>query len=189
MGELVREVLEVLTREGHLFDGDYDAIERKGCFPTKYVSEIEAEMLVVDENQYTKTQQILEEIGIVDASPIDCANVAYVCTSVSNRAAFICAAGIATLLKRMQKPFVTVGVDGSVYRFHPTFPALLDIKIEELLEGTNLKVGYCLSWLKLLCFQYKLMLSEDGSGRGASYVAAVATRMAKERMEKAKNSC
>lgn len=41
----------------------------------------------------------------------------------------------------MQKPFVTVGVDGSVYRFHPTFPILLDKKLEELLEGDNLKVS------------------------------------------------
>lgn len=41
----------------------------------------------------------------------------------------------------MQKPYVTVGVDGSVYRFHPTFPTLLDKKIEELLEGENLKVS------------------------------------------------
>jgi hypothetical protein len=42
----------------------------------------------------------------------------------------------------MQKPYVTVGVDGSVYRFHPTFPTLLDKKIEELLEGENLKVNF-----------------------------------------------
>lgn len=89
LGELVRVVLESLTREGHLFDGDYDAIETKGCFPTKYVSEIEAEMIEDDENQFAKTQQILEEIGIVGVSPIDCANVAFICTAVSNRAAFI----------------------------------------------------------------------------------------------------
>lgn len=92
---MVREVLESLTRDGHLFDGEYDAIEMKGCFPTKYVSEIEAEMLEDDESQFAKTQQILEEVGILDVSPVDCANVAYVCTAVSNRAASICAAGIA----------------------------------------------------------------------------------------------
>lgn len=56
LGELVRVVLEALTREGHMFDGEYDAIELKGCFPTKYVSEIEAEMLEDSENQFTKTQ-------------------------------------------------------------------------------------------------------------------------------------
>lgn len=45
------------------------------------------------------------------------------------------AAGIATLLNRMKRPYVTVGVDGSVYRFHPTFPRLLDEKIDQLIEG------------------------------------------------------
>lgn len=35
----------------------------------------------------------------------------------------------------MQKPYVTVGVDGSVYRFHPTFHQLLDQKIDELVDG------------------------------------------------------
>lgn len=41
LGELVRIVLEQLTIEGGLFKGDYEAISQKGCFPTKFVSEIE----------------------------------------------------------------------------------------------------------------------------------------------------
>lgn len=49
-------------------------------------------------------------------------------------AAYLCAAGIAVLLNRMKKKYVTVGVDGSVYRFHPNFPRLLDEKISSLLE-------------------------------------------------------
>lgn len=92
-----------------------------------------------DEIQFTKTQQILEEIGITLVTAMDCANVAYVCSVVSTRAAHLCACGVATLLKRMQKPYVTVGVDGSVYRFHPTFKDILDSKIDELVEG-KLKV-------------------------------------------------
>jgi hexokinase len=68
---------------------------------------------------------------------MDCANVAYVCSLVSTRAANLCACGIAALLKRMNRPFVTVGVDGSVYRYHPTFKDLLDGKIDKLLDGKN----------------------------------------------------
>lgn len=49
------------------------------------------------------------------------------------------AAGIATLINRMQRPLVTVGIDGSVYRFHPKFPQLLDDKIAELIDD-NLRV-------------------------------------------------
>ncbi|KAK6051204.1 hypothetical protein COOONC_11291 [Cooperia oncophora] len=62
----------------------------------------------------------------------------------------------------MERPLVTVGIDGSVYRFHPKFPQLLDDKIAELIDE-NLR--------------YKLMLSEDGTGIGAAVVAAVATRI------------
>ena len=171
MGELVRIVLENLAKDKHLFQGDFEAISQKGCFPTKYVSEIESEMQEDDEIQFVKTQQILEEIGITLVTPTDCANVAYVCSVVSTRAAYLCACGIATLLKRMQKPYVTVGVDGSVYRFHPTFKDILDSKIDELLDGK---------------YEFQLMLSEDGSGRGAALVAAVATRITLEKLAAAK---
>jgi len=166
---LVRVVLEDLAREGGLFKGDHQAIGEKGCFPTKFVSEIEAEMQEDEEHQFHKTQNILDEIGIPNVTLLDCANVGFVCSVVSTRAAHLCACGIATLLKRMQKPYVTVGVDGSVYRFHPTFKDILDSKIDELVDGK---------------LEFQLMLSEDGSGRGAALVAAVATRMAKERRDR-----
>jgi hexokinase len=162
LGEIVRVILEDLAKEGHLFGGDFDAISEPGCFPTKFLSEIEGEMQGEEEGIFVKTQSILEEIGIISVSQTDCANVAYVCSVVSNRAAHMVAAGIASLLKRMKKPYVTVGVDGSVYRFHPTFPAALDQKIDDLLDEN---------------VEFQLMLSEDGSGRGAALVAAVATRM------------
>ena len=55
----------------------------------------------------------------------------------SQFSAHLCACGIAALLKRMKKEFVTVGVDGSVYRFHPTFKDLLDSKIDELVDGKH----------------------------------------------------
>jgi hexokinase len=166
LGELTRVIFEDLARQGLLFGGEYDAISQPGCFPTKFLSEIESEMQEDEESQFLKTLQILEEIGIPVVTPTDCANVAYVCSVVSRRAAHMVAVGIATLLKRVNKPYVTVGVDGSVYRFHPTFPDLLDKKIDDLLESD---------------LEYQLMLSEDGSGRGAALVAAVATRMAQER--------
>lgn len=54
-----------------------------------------------------------------------------------------------------------VGVDGSVYRFHPRFHELMCAKIRELIYPH---------------IQFDIMLSEDGSGRGAALVAAVASR-------------
>lgn len=41
LGEIVRVILEDLAKEGHLFGGDFDAISEPGCFPTKFLSEIE----------------------------------------------------------------------------------------------------------------------------------------------------
>ncbi|WKX89310.1 hypothetical protein Q1695_008730 [Nippostrongylus brasiliensis] len=169
MGELVRVVLAALAADGLIFNGDCEAISRHGCFPTKFVSEIESDLIAEEDRTFQKTTQILEDIGVENVTGTDCANVAYVCSLVSTRAAHLTAAGIATLLNRMQRPYVTVGVDGSVYRFHPTFPRLLDEKIDQLIEGD---------------IEYQLMLSEDGSGRGAALVAAVATRMKKERLGK-----
>ena len=60
---------------------------------------------------------------------------------VSNRAAHFCACGIAALLRRMQRDDVTIGVDGSVFRFHPTFKFTLDQKIKDLV-GDQCKVGF-----------------------------------------------
>ncbi|VDN02163.1 unnamed protein product [Thelazia callipaeda] len=165
LGEIVRVILAHLARENLIFGGDYRAISNPHSFPTKYISEIEREILEDDSRCFSKTMQILEEIGVEQVSVVDCINTAYVCSLVSTRSAYLCAAGIATLLYRLQKPFVTVGVDGSVYRFHPTFPRLLDEKIEQLVDDK---------------YKYQLMLSEDGSGRGAALVAAVASRVKNE---------
>lgn len=168
MGELVRVVLEDLTRQKLLFGGSVDAIKQKNCFPTKFVSEIDRDLLEDEDKTFQKTFQILEDIGIENVSNNDCANVAYVCSLVSTRAAHLTAAGIAMLLNRMHKKFITVGVDGSVYRFHPTYPRLLDAKIDDLLSRD---------------VEFQLMLSEDGSGRGAALVAAVATRIKQEKLD------
>ncbi|KAJ1356727.1 hypothetical protein KIN20_014471 [Parelaphostrongylus tenuis] len=111
---------------------------------------------------YPKTREILRNIGVTNISEDDCLHVGYVCAMVSSRAAYLCAAAIAQLLNRMKRPFVTVGVDGSVYRFHPTFKQLLDQKISALIDSD---------------VKYQLMLSKDGSGVGAAVVAAVATRI------------
>lgn len=56
---------------------------------------------------------------------------------------------------------VQVGVDGSVYRFHPRFHDLMMEKIRTLVHDH---------------ISFDIMLSEDGSGRGAALVAAVASR-------------
>jgi hexokinase len=171
MGEVARQVLVDLTHAGLLFGGQTSApLEEKGRFYTKYISEIEGER----RGETTHCRSILEEeLGIDNVTDEDCENVRYVCEVVSRRAAHLVSAGIATLLNKIQKKKVTVAVDGSVYRFHPHFHNLMMEKIKQLL-----KPG----------LEFDLMLSEDGSGRGAALVAAVASRIQLQKLNAA-SSC
>lgn len=82
--------------------------------------------------RYTNCREILAELGLRNVSDQDCENVRYVCSVVSRRAAHLVSAGIAALLNKMGEDNVTVGVDGSVYRFHPHVHDLMTAKIKEL---------------------------------------------------------
>ncbi|EFN77102.1 hexokinase type 2 isoform X1 [Harpegnathos saltator] len=156
MGELTRLVLEKLVDAGLLFGGKCPSdLRKRGKFFTKYVSEIEND----PKGKYTNCRDVLAELGLRNVSDQDCENVRYVCSVVSRRAAYLVSAGIAALLNKMGENDVTVGIDGSVYRYHPHFHDLMVAKIGELQN-----------------YKFDLMLSEDGSGRGAALVAAVASQ-------------
>jgi hexokinase len=77
---------------------------------------------------------------------------------VSRRAGFMAAAGITALLKKMDYHDVVVAIDGSVFRYHPHFPNIMRSRIQQLMG---------------IDYKFDLMLSTDGSGRGAALVAAV----------------
>ncbi|PSN38247.1 Hexokinase type 2 [Blattella germanica] len=158
MGELARLILVKFTKQGLLFGGKgSDLLYKRGNFFTKYVSEIESDK----RGTYVNCRQVLEELGLNHATDQDCSNVRYICECVSTRAAHLVSAGVATLINKMGQESVTVGIDGSVYRFHPHFHDLMMEKIAQLV-----KPG----------IKFDIMLSEDGSGRGAALVAAVACR-------------
>lgn len=158
MGELARLILVKFTKQGLLFGGrGSDLLYKRGNFFTKYVSEIESDK----RGSYINCRQVLEELGLNHATDQDCSNVRYICECVSKRAAHLVSAGVATLINKMGKDSVTVGIDGSVYRFHPHFHDLMTEKIAQLVTPG---------------IKFDLMLSEDGSGRGAALVAAVACR-------------
>lgn len=158
MGELVRLALVRFTKEGLLFGGEgTDVLNTRGRFFTKFVSEIESDK----PGNYMYCRQVLEELGLDHATDEDCANVRFICECVSTRAAHLVSSGIAALINRMDEKSLTVGIDGSVYRFHPKFHDLMTAKIRTLIKSD---------------IKFDLMLSEDGSGRGAALVAAVACR-------------
>ncbi|VEN40540.1 unnamed protein product [Callosobruchus maculatus] len=163
MGELVRLALQRFTKENLLFGGKgSDMLFERGRFYTKYVSEIESDPPGVFNNLI----DVCEELGLKHATEQDYVNIRYICECISRRSAHLVSAGLAMLLNKMGEKRVTVGVDGSVYRYHPHFHNLMMEKIRELVDPS---------------IQFDLMLSEDGSGRGAALVAAVASRLQKER--------
>lgn len=87
-----------------------------------------------DKANYRETLKVLNEMGIVDPSLVDCANVRYICECVSKRSAHLVSAGLAALLNKMGEKTVTIGVDGSVYRFHPFFHKLMVEKVKQLVD-------------------------------------------------------
>ena len=89
---------------------------------------------------------------------IDCSAVRYVCECISRRAGFMVSAGVTALLKKMDYHDVVVAIDGSVFRFHPHFPNIMKSRISQLMG---------------IDYKFDLMLSLDGSGRGAALVSAV----------------
>ena len=65
------------------------------------------------------------------------------CEQVSTRAAYLVSAGIATLINKMNINPVSVAVDGSVFRFHPRFRELMEIKIKSLVnDGIKVSIFF-----------------------------------------------
>ena len=135
-------------------DQNTDALFEWGAFKSKYVSKIEADPV----GDYQRCRAVLFSLGVAGASEDDLAALRFICESVSRRAAFMCAAGIAALLKKMKVKDVTIAVDGSLFRFHPHFHNVLKSRVAQLM-GVD--------------YNFQMILSEDGSGRGAALVAAV----------------
>uniref|UniRef100_A0A669EXQ3 Hexokinase-2 n=1 Tax=Oreochromis niloticus TaxID=8128 RepID=A0A669EXQ3_ORENI len=91
-----------------------------------------------------------------------------VCGAVSRRAAELCGAGMAAVVDKIRENRgldhlnVTVGVDGALYKLHPHFSGILQ-------ETTRVLAPQC---------NVTFLPSEEGSGKGAALITAVASRLA-----------
>jgi len=161
LGELTRYILCDLTVKGLLFQGSEEAVRllrREGVFPTANISAIEAD---TEGDTLGQCWTVLHQLGLSHlASRLDAGLVKYVSECVAIRASVLAAAGVAALLNKMSRRSVTVGMDGSLYKFHPHFQARMTAKIQDLVDKS---------------INFQLVLSEDGSGRGAGLAAAVAS--------------
>lgn len=162
MGELVRLVMMKCIQGNHLFSGKSSKkLEVPSSLLTQHVSEIESDA----EGAFTNCTKILSALGITNATNQDMINVRYMCECVSRRSAFLVTATMATLVIKMDNKVTTIGVDGTVYKLHPHYNKLMGEKMNQLVPS-KMKVN--------------LMLSEDGSGRGAALVAAAASSIDKK---------
>lgn len=156
MGEIVRLIMLKAIDKKLLFADNGRKPQRLqivGSFETKFVSDIESD----PEGDFTNCREILSGLGIRNATVDDCTEVKYICECVSKRAAHLVACGLSTLINKIDESFVTVGVDGTVYRLHPKFKGYMFEKMRQMVQPH---------------IEFDLMLSEDGSGRGAALVAA-----------------
>ncbi|XP_056358121.1 hexokinase-3 [Oenanthe melanoleuca] len=163
LGEIVRQILMAMVEKQLLFKGrPCPKLETRNIFQTKFLSTIELNGLAL-----RQIRAILNELEL-DANFEDSVLMREVCQAVSLRAAQLCAAGLAAVVEKMRENrgldqlSVTVGVDGTLYKLHPCFSDNLQKTLKDLAPKCNVT----------------FMLSEDGSGKGAALVAAVADRAA-----------
>ncbi|XP_074651833.1 hexokinase-1-like [Tubulanus polymorphus] len=160
LGELLRNYLVKFSSNGSLFSGKQtEALCKVGTVKTSHVSNIEKDVFNLE-----NTKAFLREIGLLeDASPSDVAAVRLISELITIRAAKIISTALSVLLHHVKKPEVTIAVDGSLYEYHPTLKHLMQAELDRLVPKTK----------------SKLILAEDGSGRGAGFVVAVVSRLQK----------
>ncbi|XP_036402271.1 hexokinase HKDC1 isoform X3 [Megalops cyprinoides] len=159
LGEIVRQILTDLTKRGLLFRGHItECLKTRGIFETKFLSQIESDRLAL-----LQVRSILKNLGL-DSTCDDSIIVKEVCGAVSRRAAQLCGAGMAAVVEKIRENRgldhlnVTVGVDGTLYKLHPHFSRILKDTVRELAPKCDVT----------------FVLSEDGSGKGAALITAVA---------------
>nr|XP_031538084.1 hexokinase HKDC1 isoform X3 [Vicugna pacos] len=168
LGEIVRQILIDLTKQGLLFRGQIsERLRTRGIFETKFLSQIESDRLAL-----LQVRRILQQLGL-DSTCEDSIVVKEVCGAVSRRAAQLYGAGLAAIVEKRREDQglehlkITVGVDGTLYKLHPHFSRILQETVKELAPQCDVT----------------FMLSEDGSGKGAALITAVAKRLQQARKE------
>nr|CAH8856878.1 unnamed protein product [Trichobilharzia regenti] len=159
LGELVRHILVYLVEQNILFRGKLpERLQVRNALLTRYLTDVERDPPHLLYNTY---YMLTEDLSVPIVEPIDNRIVRYVCEMVVKRAAYLAGAGIACILRRINRPEVTVGVDGSLYKFHPKFCERMTDMIDKLKPKPT---------------RFCLRLSEDGSGKGAAAIAASCAR-------------
>lgn len=156
IGELVRLSCLKLISLGLLFKGQSSQkFDQSDSFGTNLVSTIEEG----DKPDIGVISGVLKEFDL-NPSEQDCALVREACSAVTVRAARLSAAGIVAAVRKMgREKGCTVAIDGTLFKKHPKLSGVMKQTISELVPGNSIN----------------LVESEDGSGKGAAIIAAIAS--------------
>lgn len=160
LGELVRLIVVRLMKMGVIFKNynlDYIGISWK--MEMKSIIDVESDPPGV----YTKAQEAMDKFRMRNCEESDLAVLRFICQTVSDRSAMLVAAGLAALINRMNYPFISVSVDGGIYRLYPRYQQVLN-KYARMLTNTR--------------NDFEIIISEDSPGVGAAIVAGQAVGLA-----------
>uniref|UniRef100_A0A4W3JPY4 hexokinase n=1 Tax=Callorhinchus milii TaxID=7868 RepID=A0A4W3JPY4_CALMI len=169
MGELVRLILVKLVQKGILFKGQTTPeLLTNGTIETKHIISIDKPRVGL-----YNAREMLSDLGMENASGEECLALQHICGVVSLRSASLCAATLGAILNRLKENRkqpqlrTTVGVDGNVYKKNVQYAKRLHMIVRRLVPSCEVR----------------FLLSEDGSGKGAAIVTAVAYRLANQRKQ------
>ncbi|GFR30106.1 hexokinase type 2 [Trichonephila clavata] len=151
IGDIVRRVLLLLIEKNVLSKSDLET----WTFTAADVSN------TLEESNLEKILENLKSKGFLKATLEDADIVHYVCTAISARGALLVSICLSSLLRRMDKEYATIAIDGSLFKHHPRYETYMRKFIATLAPNQK----------------FELILAEDGSGKGAGLVAAVVTSL------------
>lgn len=144
MAELVREIVIEMTVRKALFNGCVTPnMSTKFSLKAEHLSLIESD----GRQQYGAGRKVIKNVfGLTNPSDFDCELFRYACRCVTKRSAYLVAAGLSSILRRLKlkttatAPLTTtVAVGGSVFRTHPKYASLVQCKAKSLMADHRLK--------------------------------------------------
>jgi len=168
LGEIARYALEKLQKCGHLHLTDpNNLVFKQNSFPSKFLTEIEKDGRNHSEvsdwsatHTYRAITDWLGEQSRHTAVGDDMKIVQHVCAAISERCAILASVCVAELCNRNVKEVQTVAIDGSVFKHHPLMKERMTHFIRMFAPSKKVT----------------LSLAEDGSGKGAAFLAAIVTQ-------------
>jgi len=132
IGEIVRLILAKLHQLKYLLpDRDLPFLGKAGMWKMthRHMSSIETDRGIT----FSSTKRVLSELGLeVDLET--CRIIKKVCETVTARSASLAGAGVAAIIRRIPREMVTVAIDGSLLRYHPTYRKRLEESIGAMLK-------------------------------------------------------